>query len=103
MLTSYTLDGVEVDLSGTTVEFTFTNNGLWSESITDDTGVSCEAGTTCEDDGTYIQTDVNLFICDPGCDEILDYTVSGDTLIILLTDPADEEETPFTATFVRTG
>ncbi len=87
---------MEVDLGGTTVEFTFTNDGLWSsESITGDQNST--------EDGRYIQTDINLLICDPHCDEILDYTLSGNTLNFSLTNPVDEEQPPFTATFVRTS
>ena len=103
-LTSFTLDGVEVDFGETNFEFTFMSDGTFTESVTGDTGGSfCDTGPNCTDDGRYIQTDVNLLICDPGCDEILDYAISGDTLSFSLTDLADEEETPFTATFVRTS
>ena len=88
-LTSLIEDGVEVDLGETIVVFTFMNDGTLTESVTGEE----------PENSTYIQTDANLLICDPGCDEILDYNISGNTLTISF--DGNEETAPFTATFVR--
>ncbi len=102
-LTSFTLDGMEVDFGGTNVEFTFMNDGTVLESVTGDTGhlVCDRPATSCTDEGSrYIQTDVNLLICDPHCDEINDYTISGTTWNFSF--DGNDEDPPFTATFERT-
>ncbi len=103
-LTGFTEDGVEIDFGGTNFEFTFSSDGTFSESVTGDTGgLVCDTGTSCTDDGRYIQTDVNFLICDPHCDHIQDYTISGNTWNLSFDGGEEQEHTPFTATFVRTS
>ena len=94
-----------VDFGETNFEFTFMSDGTVLESVTDDTGLFCDEGMIdcTEGPDRYIQTDVNLLICDPGCDEILDYTISGNTLNISFDGGHDNGHTLFTATFVRTS
>ena len=95
---------MEGDLGGTILEWIFMNDGTQSEFVTGDTGgVICDPGPDCSDEGSrYIQTDVNLLICDPHCDEILDYTLSGNTMNISFDGGHENGHTPFTLTFVRT-
>ena len=106
-LTSFTEDGVEVEFGATKFEFTFMNDGMVLESVTGDTDfLFCdedEEKTDCtEGPDRYIQTDVNLLICDPHCDEILEYTISGNTATISFDGGHENGHTPFTATFERT-
>ena len=81
---------------------TFMSDGTFTEVVENDpANLFCDGPSPCTDDGRYIQTDVNLLICDPGCGElILEYTISGNTLTISF--DGGEEDPPFTATLVRT-
>lgn len=83
--TSITIDDVEV-LAGTSLSLTSTLNsdGTFSESVTGDTfELFCDEGiTSCTDSGTYLYNVTHLTFCDPGCDEFLGYTISGNTVTV---------------------
>ena len=86
--TSVTIDGVEV-LIGTSRSLIVTLNidGTFSESVSGDTiPVFCDIGPDCNDSGTYLYNTTDITFCDPGCDELLQYTISGDTLTVTFMD-----------------
>ncbi len=98
--TSFKVDGVEV-LAGTSLTFTVTLNDdlTFSESVSGDTGqVLCEGPTSCSDSGTYLYNTTDFSLCDPGCDERLQYTISGNTLTVTFMDGT----TPVVIIFMRT-
>ncbi len=100
--TNFTLQGgTDLVAAGLVLRLTFMSDGMLTVFVSGDTGgLFCDDGTTCEDDGRYIQTDVNMLICDPHCDEIFDYTISGNTWNFSFV--GNDRDPPFTAIFERT-
>jgi len=87
--TNITVDGVEVLLGSLLLVETFNDDGTFSESVTGDTNqMFCDVGTSCTDSGTYLYNTTHLSFCDPACDELLAYTISGTTLIVTVVDGA---------------
>ena len=98
--TSLVVDGVEM-LAGTSLSMTMTirADDTYTISASGDTdGVFCEGTTSCTESGTYIHTSTTFTLCDPGCDEAGDYTISGDTLTYHI---VEDDGTEVTVTFVR--
>ena len=82
--TSITINSVEV-LVGTSLSLvsTLNDDGTFSESVSGDTNqLLCDVGTNCTDSGTYLYNTTHISFCDPGCDELLQYTISGNTLTV---------------------
>ena len=87
--TSVLQNGVEM-LVGTSTQFIINlrSDGTFLESVAGDTQeLFCDETTSCTDNGTWFVTGTRLFICDPGCDdEDIQYTISGNTLIVVVVD-----------------
>ncbi len=81
--TSIIRDGVEI-LVGTDLSFNFTfrSDLTFSESVSGDAShLFCDT-TSCTDGGTYVFTSTHLSLCDPNCDEIFEYAISGNTITV---------------------
>ena len=93
-------EGVEF-LVGTTTQFitNLKSDGTFLESVAGDTQeLFCDDTSRCTDDGTWHVMGTRFFICDPGCDdENFQYTISGNTLTVVVVD--DDPVT--TIVFVR--
>ncbi len=98
--TSVLQNGVEL-LVGTSTQFIINlmGDGTFLESVAGDTQeLFCDEETSCTDDGTWYVMGTRFFICDPGCDdEDLQYTISGNTLTVVVVD----EDPVTTIVFVR--
>ncbi len=88
-------------LVGTTTQFitNLKSDGTFLESVAGDTQeLFCDDTSRCTDDGTWHVMGTRFFICDPGCDdENFQYTISGNTLTVVVVD--DDPVT--TIVFVR--
>ena len=102
-VTSVLEDDVEIFVgTGATVNFTFNSDLTYSAFVSNDTNELFCGTTDCTEDGTYMYTSTNLFICDPGCDEPGQYTITGDTLVLVIVDEdADPDPVTLTITFGR--
>ncbi len=100
--TSFTFEGEGDLVPPLSLKFNFFSNGTFTQVVVDAPPETFCDGTSCGDGGRYIQTDVNLLTCDPHCDHIQDYTISGNTLNISFDGGHENGHPPFTATFVKT-
>ena len=86
--TSILVDDEEV-LVGTSLSVSLVLNadGTFMDDISgDEIGLFCEGTTECSDTGTWEVTATTLSLCDPGCDEEAQYSLSGDEATIVVTD-----------------
>ena len=86
--TSLTADGAQLLAGSVSFNFTFRADLTYSESVSDDTdNLFCDEGSSsCADGGTYVFTSTHLTLCDPGCDEFIEYAISGDTMTVEFVD-----------------
>ncbi len=84
--TSVLVGGVEVvDGTGFSITVTLRSDLTMSASYSGNTSpIWCGGASSCTENGTYTYTSTVLTICDPGCEDPAQYTISGSTLTYTL-------------------
>ena len=78
--TSIVVGGIDLMDDGMTLRFTFTADGQYSYTVTNDFLDFCDPGPNCSDSGRFAATSSQITF-DPGPDEeTFSYTVSGNSL-----------------------